>query len=230
MKKSTALIMAGVVVSGLVFGGYMLSKKEGYVESVPYRMTKGVNYMSSSVDQEMLQMPSLEEEVLSFDFLTEEERQQLISDEKATIPHYEKIRELSKEVDQITEKIENKNASLLQEYDDLLLKNDELWKKLIQGKNIEDFGEDTNREIIKKSTLSEEEKKQLLENEDRFDQMDIEVNKMYDEIEKETSELNQQIENEYEKIDQILQRSDAIWEKVMKHFEADTDKVEAIPY
>lgn len=220
--------MSGIIISGLVMGyNAIRSDANQKVEAIPYEHS--VRTTDAETDQEgysdtisdyKLLLQNTEEEIRSLDFLTDQEKEQLIQAEKEAEPHYKKVQELGGKMDRIRQAIEDKNIQTLEEYEKLIAQTDTLWSKIMEKETQEAIHETDSRELIKRSSeLSKEEKEQLLQTEDRLDELNLIIEKMYDEIDRATENLNKQLTEEYEKIDRIMQKNSSIQEKINQNMQ-----------
>ncbi|MDO5062482.1 MAG: hypothetical protein Q4D77_04840 [Peptostreptococcaceae bacterium] len=228
MKRTTAWIMTGLVVSGMVMGYSMIkSDASQKVEAIPYEdqiqttdIKSGYITPIGRIADGSIRLPLTEDEIRSFDFLTAKEKEQLIQAEKKAAPHYKKIREIDEKIEQISQKIEDKYIKTMEEYEKLMSENDDLWIKISNKETQEAINDVDNRTLIKRATdLTEQEKQKLLKVEDRLDELNAELDKMYDEIDQATKDLNKQLDGYYAKVDEIMKKNNAIWEKLHKSAE-----------
>ncbi|MDO5096650.1 MAG: hypothetical protein Q4D65_08820 [Peptostreptococcaceae bacterium] len=234
MKRASALVMAGILASGLAFGGAVIqgnaenSKSASEIEITAYNED-----VDNMILDDMIAFPDIEEEIKGYDFLTEDEKALIIQSEKEALPHYEEAEKIFQEIEKISEPIARKYDKATAEYDRIALETQKLWDKMFEfwsNSSYEVFDNLSNRELINRSnTITEEEKAQLLQAEDRLDELNEELNKMYDEIDAATADLQAELEKCYEKADAALSKADAVWDKIYDHIGA-TMPADAILY
>lgn len=235
MKRTSALVMTGILVSGLIFGGASIegnaenSKSASEIELTTY----GEKNMNSIILDDMMQLPDIEEELKEYNFLTDEEKALIIQSEKEALPHYEKADKIVEEIERISEEISKRYDGTNSEYEKIFVETQNLWDKMMESWS--DSSEDvfinlSNRELINRSnTITDEEKAQLLQAEDRLDELNEEFNKMYDEIDAATADLQEEVEKCYEKADEVLKKTEPVWEKIYEHIRG-SEPVDVILY
>lgn len=238
MSKKIMLSVTGVLVSGfvivaiLLFNGYAFktqTKPEVKVETVP---SEERLYQNVGIDdKEMLALPDIMDFIGDLDYLTEEEKMQLINDEKAAAPIYQKIELMETEIEKRSEEVLKAHASVLEEYNKLLTENQDLWEKMTESETKEQETATNNRDYINASAvLTEEEKQLLLQQEDKIESMDTKLDAIYAEVDEATKDLSQGVEDLYAEIDMIHSKSRSIWDKIYDN-EARSDKMQdAVPY
>lgn len=204
MKRIVGILFAGVLIVSLCACG---AKPKGEESAEP--AGDAVLY-----DQNMSQSPGIEEYLEELDFLTEAEKKQLVEDEKEARPLLDKAEKLMKEAEEKREKILSGNP-IVKEYNDLMMQNQDLWVKMGENETEEQAGMEDSRAYIKASTvLTEEERKKLLEIEDRLDALESEMKKANEEADKATEDLVTEARKYYEQADAVHEKSREIWDKI----------------
>lgn len=228
MKKTTLLIAAGVIVAIVAIGSSFMKGNQNsndaledwqitpyYRSGVGWYATTGEANPDIHIDRNMLLAPTIEEFVHEMDFLSEEEKQQLIQDDREAAIHYQEADKLSEQANAIADSIYEKHEDTFQKQQDLMNEHEDLWLKLSESATEEQLRIEDNREFIRSSkALTEEEKQTLLQQEDRLDEIDKEIEKIHDEIEQATMDLTKQIDECYQKADAIHAKSQSIWNKI----------------
>ncbi|MDO5096985.1 MAG: hypothetical protein Q4D65_10505 [Peptostreptococcaceae bacterium] len=228
MKRKTTLLVAGILVAGLAFAGAYLRGSDSQQSG---ENMSGVKNASTFSNQLETQPPSIQEYLDELDFLSEKEKQQLLDDEKAAKPFYDKIAKLTEENKKIGEEIFKKHDSLVKEYDALIHQNAELWEKLVKNATNEQLALPTNEEYIRSSeALSEAEKELLIKQDRAITELQKKMDAVYEEIDKATESQNREIDKYYQEIDAIHNKSKAVWDKIYSQKIGENDKAEAIPY
>lgn len=207
MKRIAGILAAGVLIVSLCACGAK-PKTEESAEPAGSAVTYG---------QDMSQPPGIEEYLAELDFLTEEEKQQLIEDEKEAKPFLDKAEELMREAGEKREKILSENPAV-KEYNDLMMKNQDLWNKVWDNETEEQASMKDIRDYIKASpALTEDEKKTLIEAEDRLDALESDMEKANEEADKATEDLVAEAEKYYEHVNAIHEKSREIWDKIQEY-------------
>ncbi|MDO4719321.1 MAG: hypothetical protein Q4A78_01535 [Peptostreptococcaceae bacterium] len=204
MKRIVGILAAGVLIISLCACG---AKPKGEESAEP--AGNAVSY-----GQNMSRSPGIEEYLEELDFLTEAEKKQLIEDEKEAGPFLDKAEELMREAGEKREKILSENPAV-KEYNDLMMKNQDLWSKIWENETQEQTDMKDIREYIQASpALTEDEKKILLEAEDRLDALESEMKKANEEADKATEDLVTEARKYYEQADAVHEKSREIWDKI----------------
>lgn len=225
MKKTTGMILAGLLVAIVAItisliprGSLDAPTADPDIPSYPSGALGQSSKYQRMMDDRMIRAESIEEMIREIDLLTQEEKDQLIDDEREVARYYQKVNELTKQFQAIAEKIYQEHDHVFQERDRLMLEQDDLWQKLIDHTDEDTLSVTDNHQLIRSSkVLNEEEKNILLEREDRLKAIDHEITAIYDRIDLETAEMTRQIDDCIKEADAIHARSQHIWDKIHKN-------------
>ena len=214
MKKFMEVTLMGVVVV-LGVGGSSLAMAKETNRVDPVNAT--TEYVTYDVDESYLN-ETMEEFVKELDMLTEVEKELLIEEDRALQPYIEKGQKISSKMDEKTNKILEGAEEYFEERGNILLgKNSKLWDKMWDNMTEEQNEMSDYSEIIQASkVLTQNEKKILLKEQKRLDELESEIDKFYEEAEKANSQLNKEYEENLKKIQKIKSKTKYIWEKVYK--------------
>lgn len=158
---------------------------------------------------------SMEEFVKGLSMLTEKEKMQLVEDDKAAAPYYQKLEYLENKIEEKTRVILKKAAPYFDERGKLFDAHTELWDKMWDNMTEEQKGLRDYIVIIKASkVLSAKEKAILIKEQNRIEELEKKIDQYYAKAEKATADLRKQVEENTKKINEIHDKSAAIWEKV----------------
>ena len=212
-KLPVVVLMATVMVLGVGGSSLVMAKEKNRVDPV----NATTEYETYEVDESYVN-ESMEEFIQGLDMLTDEEKQLLIEEDRVLQPYIEKGQKISIEMEEKTNKILEGADEFFEERGDILLgENSNLWDTLWDNMSEEQNKMTDYHEIIKASkVLTESEKKILLKEQKRLDELDSEIAKYYQEAEIENSQLNKEYEENLKKIQEIKGKTKHIWDKVYK--------------
>lgn len=138
-------------------------------------------------------LPRIKEIIRNLDFLSEEEVQALLDAEKISTPILAQIEELQSQENAIRESIREKYKVVFDTFDAIQDKTELLWKKIHEEES-KNSSLDDPIALIQQSSLSDAEKKVLLDAEAELAAIDVALTKAEDELDEAISPILEQIE------------------------------------
>lgn len=209
----TGTLMGAVVILGVGGSSMAMAKEKNRVD--PINAT--TEYVTYEVEESYLN-ETMEEFVNSLDMLTDKEKEMLIEEDRALQPYIEKGQRISIEMEENTNTILKGAEVYFEERGDILLgKNSKLWDKMWDNMTEEQNKMTDYHEIIQGSkVLTQNEKKILLKEQKRLDELESKIDQYYEEAEVANSQLNKEYEENLKKIQEIKSKTKHIWDKVYK--------------
>lgn len=209
----TGTLMGAVVILGVGGSSMAMAKEKNRVD--PINAT--TEYVTYEVEESYLN-ETMEEFVNSLDMLTDKEKEMLIEEDRALQPYIEKGQRISIEMEENTNTILKGAEVYFEERGDILLgKNSKLWDKMWDNMTEEQNKMTDYHEIIQGSkVLTQNEKKILLKEQKRLDELESKIDQYYEEAEIANSQLNKEYEENLKKIQEIKSKTKHIWDKVYK--------------
>ena len=209
----TGTLMGAVVILGVGGSGMAMAKEKNRVDPV----NATTEYVTYEVEESYLN-ETMEEFVNSLDMLTDKEKEMLIEEDRALQPYIEKGQRISIEMEENTNTILKGAEVYFEERGDILLgKNSKLWDKMWDNMTEEQNKMTDYHEIIQGSkVLTQNEKKILLKEQKRLDELESKIDQYYEEAEIANSQLNKEYEENLKKIQEIKSKTKHIWDKVYK--------------
>lgn len=209
----TGTLMGAVVILGVGGSSMAMAKEKNRVD--PINAT--TEYVTYEVEESYLN-ETMEEFVNSLDMLTDKEKEMLIEEDRALQPYIEKGQRISIEMEENTNTILKGAEVYFEERGDILLgKNSKLWDKMWDNMTEEQNKMTDYHEIIQGSkVLTQNEKKILLKEQKRLDELESKIDQYYEEAEITNSQLNKEYEENLKKIQEIKSKTKHIWDKVYK--------------
>lgn len=172
----------------------------------------------AGIEYETIQQPT---DIDFFDYvkdltmLTKSEQQQLIDEQIAAQPIYDRIAKLDTQIENITNQIVKKGNHLFEERSQIFDKYEELWGKLWDNLNDKQKKLNDYNEIINASTvLSKKEKVALIKAQTRLDVIESGIDRYYEKASKATSNLSKQREKAVNELVELYSKTSHIWAKV----------------
>lgn len=213
VKGAKKALLAGMLVTSIA-------------TSTLFSNTYAVSVRSADKDQSIIYEDStvfqaatnLKEYIQSLKFLSDAEKKQLLGTYERTKPLYEKIDRIYDEISVLSDKLLADTESLYEELDQIYAKQSALWDKMFDHLSPGQESVMEERELIKASSvLNEEEKKILLEEQGKLDKVYEKLDREYDRLEKECAPFYDKIDELYRQIDELDQKDEKIWEKIDKN-------------
>lgn len=213
-KTMAVLLTVGAITVTSIAGGIMSSFADENKKVKLSRKTDAITYpLKIGKGQDPICYPLRENEekqiaeyLEKMKFLTNAEKKQIIDTGNKVNPEWKKIEELEKQIDEI---YASQDMSLLDQYEAILEEHRELWDKLEENPD----------------SLTKEERVILEKEQEKLNQLEVQIDKKAKELEVATADLNKQIDEIYARICEEQEKNREIWEKI-----SENTMEEAIPY
>lgn len=157
----------------------------------------------------------LKQYIQSLDFLSDDEKQQLLRTYEKTKPLYEKIDGIDNHIFEISDRILANSDHIYKEIDGIYENHSALWDRLFDSLTEEQEAATNDKERIKASAvLNAEEKAILLSEQERLDTAYSKLNRAFEQLEQETSPFYAEIDALYRQIDALDQADKTLWKKI----------------
>lgn len=210
MINKKALILTGVML--LAIGSAIpASASAGRMDT-----DKKIESVKEMTGEDYMAIPDVTKRLNEMDFLTKEEKDILIKEQKKAAPIYKEIQRLTKKADNLIKKalMSEDIEALKSEQDKIYDRNMKIWMKLdsevFDGKEMMN----SEKKLEMSKSLTDKEKSMIMEDAKKWDELDMKIVDIQAKADKAAEKENKKIKAAYAKLDKLYKKTAALHRKI----------------